>query len=89
MPDGHLLEKNLASGIDWNSLSLHAASSEMRTAARVNDCSIGFLEMGMGSNANINENANNANNGEAKRLETLLALMTLSTLLAFRPSLAL
>jgi hypothetical protein len=47
--------------------------------------------MGMGSNANINENANNANiadnanNGEAKRLETLLALMALSALLAFRP----
>jgi hypothetical protein len=51
--------------------------------------------MGMGSNANINENANNANivdnanNGEAKRLETLLALMALSALLAFRPSPAL
>jgi len=85
----------LASGIDWNSLSLHAANSEIRTPARVNDCSIGFLEIGMGSNANINENANNANigdnanNGEAKRLETLLALMALSALLAFRPSPAL
>ena len=85
MPDGCLLEKNLASGIDWNSLSRHAASSAIRTAARVNDCSIGFLEMGMGSNANINENAKNANNSEPKRLETSLALMALSVLLAFRP----
>jgi hypothetical protein len=89
VPDGYLLEKNLASGIGRNSLSLHAASSEIRTAARVNDCSIGFLEMGMASNANISENANNANiadsanNVEAKRLETLLALMALSALLAF------
>jgi hypothetical protein len=41
--------------------------------------------MGMGSNANINENANNANNSEPKRLETSLALMALSALLAFRP----
>jgi hypothetical protein len=91
VPDGYLLEKNLASGIDWNSLSLHAASSEIRTAARVNDCSMGFLEIGMGSNANINENANNANitdsanDTEPKRLETSLALMALSALLAFRP----
>ena len=45
--------------------------------------------MGMARNANISENANNANiadnanNVEGKRLETLLALMALSALLAF------
>ena len=81
MPDEYLLEKNLASGIDWNSLSLHAASSEIRTAARVNDCSIGFLEMGMGSNANNAINADNANNEEARKAGTMLAMMALSALL--------